>query len=230
MSPKENLGGICMENNINISSAAGYCGMPKRSGDTSKENGGKTETFAEAVKKKEAEIVSETNVYNDTEELSFEEYKLYIYYKISQLQRQSPQKSQRKNCVLVDISEEGFAAMKSDPQYESWVLGKIKESLYYENTWEKRDGTNYFILSFGESEEEYGEEFWFSGEFDDFPQNKSKQESYWDSRIKRQRKFDKIYFEKLDKRRAFEKKLYEKSVSEKIAKRKEENRKFLYKV
>lgn len=219
-----------MESKINTSSAAGYYSLPKSSGNSSKGNGEKTETFAEAVNKKAAEITAETGIYDDTEEISAEEYKLYIYYKISEMQRKSPQKLQRKNFVLVNISEEGFAAMRSDPQYENWVLGKIKESLYYENTWEKRDGTNYFILSFGESEEEYGEEFWFSGEFDDYPQNKKTQESYWDSRIKRQRKFDKIYFEKLDKRRAFEKKLYEKKLAEKIAKRNEENRKLLYKV
>lgn len=219
-----------MENNINISSASGYYGLPKSGGNSSKGKGGKTETFADAVKEKTAEITAEADICTDIEELSAEEYKLYIYFKISEMQRKSPQKSQKKNFVLVDISEEGFAAMKADPKYESWVLGKVRESLYYENNWEKRDGTNYFILSFGENEEEYSEEFWFSGELDDYPQNKSKQESYWDSRIKRQRKFDKIYFEKLDKRRAFEKKLYEKSVAEKIAKRKEENRKFLYKV
>ena len=159
-----------------------------------------------------------------------DEYKAYIYFKISQIQQQSPQKLQKKNFVLVNISEAGFAAMKANPQYESWVLGKIKESLNYENTWEKRDGTNYFTLTFGENEEEYSEEFWFSGEFDDDPKNKSKQESYWDSRIERQKKFDKLYFEKLDKQRAFEKKLYEKLITDKITKRKEEHRKFLYKV
>lgn len=219
-----------MENNINTNPAAVYRGLPKRNGDISKGNGGKSETFADAVKEKAAEIAAESNYCIDSEKLSAEEYKQYIYFKISQMQRQSPQKLQRKNFVLVNISDEGLAAMQSDPQYENWVLGRIKESLYYENTWEKRDGTNYFILSFGENEEEYSEEFWFSGEFDDFPQNKNTRESYWDSRIKRQRKFDKIYFEKLDKRRAFEKKLYEKSAAEKALKRKEENRKFLYKV
>lgn len=218
-----------MENNINTSSAAAYCGMLPKSGDAQKKNVSKTQTFAEAVKEMTADAAAETAVCKDTEKLSAEEYKLYIYFKISRMQRQSPQKLQSKNFVLVNISDEGFAAMQSDPQYENWVLGKIKESLYYDNTWEKRDGTNYFILSFGENNEEYGEEFWFSGEFDDYPQNKSKQESYWDSRIKRQRKFDKIYFENLDKRRAFEKKLYEKTVAEKIARRKEENKKFLYK-
>lgn len=215
-----------MNNTINTKPSAGFYGNLRDGGNTKKSGGS---SFAEAVEKKTAEL-SEAEKSADLEELSMDEYKTYIYFKISQMQRKSPQKLQRKNFVLADISEEGFAAMKSDPQYENWVLGKIKECLYYENTWEKRDGTNYFILSFGETEEEYSEEFWFSGELDDYPQNKSKQESYWDSRIKRQRKFDKIYFEQLDKRRAFEKKLYEKSVAEKIAKRKEENRKFLYKV
>lgn len=225
-----------METGINISSAAGYYNLPKRNEDAQNGSSEKTETFADAVKKKEAEISAKTDIYDISkdkeklEELSIEEYKTYIYFKISQLQQQSPQKLQRKNFVIADISEEGFAAMKANPQYERWVLSKIKESLCYENTWEKRDGTNYFILSFGENEEECEEEFWFSGELDDSPQNKSKQESYWDSRIERQRKFDKIYFEKLDKRRAMEKRLYEKSIAKKIEQRKEENRKFLYKV
>lgn len=222
-----------MENNIKTNSATGYYGFPANGGNTPKESCEKTLTFADAIKKRTDEIASEKEIFaecNEAKELSAEEYKSYIYYKISQIQRQSPQRLQRKNFVLVNISEEGLAKMHKDPQYENWVLGKIRKSLYYENTWEKRDGTNYFILSFGETEEEYGEEFWFSGEFDDYPQNKNTQESYWDSRIKRQRKFDKIYFEKLDKRRAFEKKLYEKSVAEKIAKRKEENKKFLYRI
>lgn len=221
-----------METNINISSAVGYYCMPKRNADAPKENKEKTETFADAVKKKTDEITAKNKDKDDikTEELSMDEYKTYIYFKISQLQQQSPQKLQKKNFVLLNISEAGFAAMKANPQYESWVLSKIKESLYYENTFEKRDGTNYFILSFGENEEEHDEEFWFSGEFDDDPKNKSKQESYWDSRIERQKKFDKLYFEKLDKRREFEKKLFEKSVAEKIEKRKEETRKFLYRV
>ena len=221
-----------METNININSAVGYYCMPKRNAEALKENKEKNETFADALKKKTDEVTSKNKANDDikAEELSMDEYKTYIYFKISQLQQQSPQKLQKKNFVILNISEAGFAAMKANPQYESWVLSKIKESLYYENTFEKRDGTNYFILSFGENEEEHEEEFWFSGEFDDLKKNESKQESYWDSRIERQKKFNKLYFEKLDKRRDFEKKLYEKSVAEKIEKKKEENKKFLYRV
>lgn len=221
-----------METNINISASARYYCMPKKNEETTKANKEKTETFADAVKKKTDELIALKKADKDieNEELSMDEYKTYIYFKISQLRQLSPQKLQKKNFVLLNISDAGFAAMKANPQYESWVLSKIKESLYYENTFEKRDGTNYFILSFGENEEEHEEEFWFSGEFDDDPKNKSKQESYWDSRIERQKKFDKIYFEKLDKRRDFEKKLFEKSVADKIENRKEEIKKFLYRV
>lgn len=217
-----------MNNIINTPVSAGYYGG-LTSGGNAKKSGG---AFAEAVEKeKKASESAELSVNGENEEpeaLSMDEYKAYIYFKISQMQRQSPQRLQRKNFVLVDISEEGFEAMKSDPEYENWVLGKIKTSLNYENTWEKRDGTNYFILSFGEEKDDLEETFWFSGEFDEWPnqKNERKKESYWDSKIKRQRKFDKIYFEKLEKRRAFEKKLYEKSVQKKIEKAKYENSRY----
>lgn len=117
--------------------------------------------------------------------------------------------------------------MQADPEYEKWVFDKIDECLNYRNVWEKRVGTNYFILKFGKNKEELEEETWFSGEFDDIPKDK---ESFWDSRIRRQRELDKIYFDKLDKRRKFEKKLYEKSVAEKKQRQKEDNRKLFFKV
>lgn len=212
-----------MNNIINSPASARYYGGPKSSGNTQKSGG----SFAEAVEKEKKSAESAelaANADNEAlEELSMDEYKTYIYFKISQMQRQSPQKLQRKNFVLADISDEGFEKMKSDPEYESWVLNKIKTCLNYENTWEKRDGTNYFILSFGEEKDDLEETFWFSGEFDDMPGQKKEKENYWDSKIRRQRRFDKIYFEKLDKRREFEKKLYEKSVRKKIEKAKYEN-------
>lgn len=216
-----------MNNIINSPVSAGYYGGLTGGGNAKKSGG----SFAEAVEKEKnaAESAELAENGNETlEELSMDEYKTYIYFKISRMQRQSPQKLQRKNFVLADISDEGFAKMKSDPEYESWVLNKIKTCLNYDNTWEKRDGTNYFILSFGDEKDDLEETFWFSGEFDDLPNQKKEKEreSYWDSKIRRQRRFDKIYFEKLDKRRAFEKKLYEKSVRKKIEKAKYENSRY----
>lgn len=215
-----------MNNIINSPVSTGYYGGLTGGGNAKKSCG----SFAEAVEKEKKSAESAGLAGNGDsetlEELSMDEYKTYIYFKISQIQRQSPQKLQRKNFVLADISDEGFEKMKSDPEYESWVLNKIKTCLNYENTWEKRDGTNYFILSFGGEKDDLEETFWFSGEFDDMPGQKKEKESYWDSKIRRQRRFDKIYFEKLDKRRAFEKKLYEKSVRKKIEKAKYENSRY----
>lgn len=187
-----------------------------------KNSGRKEESFAKAIRDS---YVSES--VKPVEELTLQEYKDYVYFKISEMRDKSHGGLKYDNCVIIDISEEGFAAMKADPEYEKWVFDKIDECLNYRNVWEKRVGTNYFILKFGKNKEELEEETWFSGEFDDTPKDK---ESFWDSRIRRQRELDRIYFEKLDKRRKFEKKLYEKSVAEKKQRQKEDNRKLFFKV
>lgn len=187
-----------------------------------KKSGKKDESFAEAVRDS---YVSEND--EPTEKLTLQEYKDYVYFKISEMRDKSHGNLKYDNCVIVDISEEGFAAMQADPEYEKWVFDKIDECLNYRNVWEKRVGTNYFILKFGKSKDELEEETWFSGEFDE---TQNEKESFWDSRIRRQRELDRIYFEKLDKRRKFEKKLYEKSVAEKKQRQKEDNRKLFFKV
>lgn len=182
----------------------------------------KEESFAKAIRDS---YVSESG--EPTEKLTLQEYKDYVYFKISEMRDKSHGNLKYNNCVIVDISEEGFAAMQADPEYEKWVFDKIDECLNYRNVWEKRVGTNYFILKFGKSKDELEEETWFSGEFDE---TQNEKESFWDSRIRRQRELDRIYFEKLDKRRKFEKKLYEKSVAEKKQRQKEDNRKLFFKV
>gem|GEM_PF-7112307 len=187
-----------------------------------KNSGRKEESFAKAIRDS---YVSEND--EPVKELTLQEYKEYVYYKISEMRDKSHGNLKYDNCVIVDISEEGFAAMQADPEYEKWVFDKIDECLNYRNVWEKRVGTNYFILKFGKSKDELEEETWFSGEFDE---TQNEKESFWDSRIRRQRELDRIYFEKLDKRRKFEKKLYEKSVAEKKQRQKEDNRKLFFKV
>lgn len=189
-----------------------------------KNSGRKEESFAKAIRDS---YVSESG--EPTEKLTLQEYKDYVYFKISEMRDKSHGNLKYNNCVIVivDISEEGFAAMQADPEYEKWVFDKIDECLNYRNVWEKRVGTNYFILKFGKSKDELEEETWFSGEFDE---TQNEKESFWDSRIRRQRELDKIYFDKLDKRRKFEKKLYEKSVAEKKQRQKEDNRKLFFKV
>ena len=57
-------------------------------------------------------------------EMTMEEYKRYI----SQQIRQIPiHPSRRQENISVVISEEGYAAMKNDPEYEAWVLDALRE-------------------------------------------------------------------------------------------------------
>lgn len=56
-------------------------------------------------------------------EMTMEEYKRYI----SQQIRQIPiHPSRRQENISVVISEEGYAAMKEDPEYEAWVLDNLR--------------------------------------------------------------------------------------------------------
>lgn len=89
--------------------------------------------------------------------MSMEQYKQYIYQKISNLPV-SP--TQKWDAVSVYISEEGFAAMKADPAYEKWVLGTLRQDFAFYNPWSAYAGGSYRVHSFGATREEYrGESF-----------------------------------------------------------------------
>ncbi len=58
-------------------------------------------------------------------DMTMEEYKQYIAQKI----RQFPVHPSRRNeYISVTISEEGYAAMKADPEYEAWVLNDLRSA------------------------------------------------------------------------------------------------------
>ncbi len=59
-----------------------------------------------------------------SEELSMLEYEDHIYGIISKM----PKCNKRMREDTVIISDEGFKAMKSDPEYEKWVLDRIRAS------------------------------------------------------------------------------------------------------
>lgn len=56
-------------------------------------------------------------------EMTMEQYKQYISQKIKQLPMHP---SRRNDCISVTISEEGYRAMKDDPEYEAWVLDNLR--------------------------------------------------------------------------------------------------------
>ena len=56
-------------------------------------------------------------------EMTMEQYKQHIAQKIKQLPMHP---SRRNDCISVTISEEGYRAMKNDPEYEAWVLDNLR--------------------------------------------------------------------------------------------------------
>ena len=56
-------------------------------------------------------------------EMTMEQYKQYIAQKIKQI---PVHPSRRNDCISVTISEEGYRAMKNDPEYEAWVLDNLR--------------------------------------------------------------------------------------------------------
>ena len=87
-----------------------------------------------------------------TADMTMEEYKQYIYDKII---RMPVNYSQMQDAVSIMISEEGFAAMKADPEYEKWVLDTIRRDLAAFYPWGTMGESTYRSHYFGASKKEY---------------------------------------------------------------------------
>lgn len=91
------------------------------------------------------------------DEKDMDAYKQEIYRRIARLPM-DPSKNQ--DSVMVEISDEGFAAMWKDPEYEQWVLHTLARDFAVYNPWSGVSGGNLSIHHFGASREEYrGESF-----------------------------------------------------------------------
>ncbi len=66
-----------------------------------------------------------TKIEKSTAEMTLEEYKNYIDGKIARIPFHP---SHRRITEYLTISEEGYIAMKNDPEYEEWVLSHIREN------------------------------------------------------------------------------------------------------
>ena len=85
-------------------------------------------------------------------DMTMEEYKQYIYDKIL---RMPVDPSQIQDAVSIQISAEGFAAMKADPEYEKWVLDTIRRDLGAYNPWGRMGESTYRSHYFGATKKEY---------------------------------------------------------------------------
>lgn len=95
-----------------------------------------------------------------TKDMTMEEYKAYIYDEISKLPVSA---SQMSTSFSIHISEKGFEAMKNDPDYEKWVLNKLKDDFAVNDPWSSRCGGSYTVHYFGATKEEYQGIGWYEG-------------------------------------------------------------------
>lgn len=81
-------------------------------------------TFAQAMQRRGADSAAMQGM-RSPQEMTMEEYKQYIAQKIRQI---PVHPSRRNEYISVNISEEGYAAMKNDPEYEAWVLNDLRSA------------------------------------------------------------------------------------------------------
>ena len=107
-----------------------------------------------------AEVLAEAAGAVPREEMSVPQYRQYILGRISEL---PVDPSQALASHAVYISEEGFAAMQRDPEYEEWVLDQLARNFAFQDPWSNVCGGSYHVHSFGATKEQYHGESWFPG-------------------------------------------------------------------
>ena len=113
-----------------------------------------------------------------------DEYKEYIYDKISKIPIHSSQSGWQWS---IQITDQGFEAMKQNPEYEAEVLEAIRANFSFNDRFHSQ---NYSVLRFGASKEEsYGQSFGGGNPA------MEKEESFWERRAKRRKKLQEQYDE-----------------------------------
>ena len=122
-------------------------------------------------------------------DMSLEEYKQYIWKKISDLPMSA---SSRMESISIQITDDGFEAMKNDPEYEAWVLDTLAQNFSFQNPWTAVCGGGYAIHRFGTTKEQYHGESWYPGYMGGqgaaLFEKKSKG-GFWEQRMERQKEY-----------------------------------------
>lgn len=171
-------------NMININSMTKtYYNMMQRYDSNAEKTSAFSNKLAEKMKEKTAAV--------SAKDMTMEEYKQYIHNKISQIPL-NPSQSQWQ--WSIQITEEGYEAMKNDPEYEAHVLKAIRANFSFTDHYHS---VNYSVLHFGATEEEsYGQCFGGGSPF------MEKEEGFWDRRAKRREKRMEQYEEMMDQKAA----------------------------
>lgn len=128
-----------------------------------------------------------------SKDMSMEEYKKYLYDRISQI---PVHPSNMQDYVSVQISESGLEAMKNDAEYEQWVLDSIKSNFMARDPYSGMCGGKYVVLYFGDSKEQSRFESWRAGfpngSGDKLPGQKP-ESSFWERRMRRRKELREQY-------------------------------------
>ena len=93
-------------------------------------------------------------------EMTMEEYKDYVHHKIDYMVK-NRHPSQALSSYAINISEDGFEAMKNDPEYENWVFNEaLKKNLDFHDPWTAITGGSYHILNIGPTKETSNGQGW----------------------------------------------------------------------
>ena len=189
-----------MNNTINLSYltrlSASFVGSGAIQGSTTQGNG-----FMMMVAEHRAEQTAPANSVSENADMSLENYKQYIWNKISDLPMSA---SSQMQYISIQITDEGFEAMKNDPEYEAWVLDRLAQDFRFQNPWTAMCGGGYVVHHFGATKEQYHGESWYpgymGGQGTSLFDKKSKG-SFWEQRMERHKEFMELQQKAAAKRR-----------------------------
>ena len=188
-----------MNNTIDLNYLTRLSGQLAQSGSVrSTRTGGAN--FGDMAARLRTKRASSAQAVLEQADLSLDDYKQSIWKKISELPMST---SSRMQSISVQITDEGFEAMKNDPEYEAWVLDTLRRDFLFENPWTSVCGGGYVIHHFGAAKEQYHGESWYPGcmggqgaaLFD-----KKSEKSFWEQRMERHEQFMELQ-KKADARR-----------------------------
>ena len=156
--------------------------------------------FADSVKEKRegsGSIVGNLKTGSvSAKDMTMEEYKQYIYNKISQIPMHPTRAGES---ISVTISEAGFEAMKNDPEYEAWVLNDLQVGWSQPDKWSGICGGAFSTIYYGASKEEC-----HAGNGGKIFNDKSKN-SFWERRIENKKRIENQVKKQQEKKRIQEK-------------------------
>lgn len=125
------------------------------------------------------------------QDMTMEEYKKYIRGTISQIPLHPSQSGWLWN---IQITEEGYEAMKNDPEYEAYVLDAIRANFSFNDPWRNK---SWGVLHFGATKEEcYGESFSMGSSI-----KPEKEKTYWEQRQEKRKRMKEQLDKFMEKRR-----------------------------